>query len=57
MPLLLIRTHIGCNIIRIDDDNLATKRDLKELEMRLSIRLGAIMAGGIVIVATLVKLL
>jgi len=39
------------------DDNPATKRDLKELEMRLTIRLGAIMAAGIVIVATLVKLL
>jgi len=50
------------------DDNLATtrdlkeleisiRRDMKELEMRLTIRLGAIMAGGIAIVATLVKLL
>jgi len=61
------------------EDNLASKRDLKELEislshkmkeleislshkmkeleMRLTIQLGAIMAGGIVIVATLVKLL
>jgi len=35
----------------------ATRRDIKELEMRLTIRLGAIMAGGIAIVATLVKLL
>jgi len=35
----------------------STQRDLKELEMRLTIRLGAIMAGGIAIVATLVKLL
>jgi len=33
------------------------RRDVKELEMRLTIRLGAIMAGGIVIVAALVKLL
>jgi len=39
------------------DNNLATKRDLKELEMRLTIRLGAIMAGGIVLVATIVKIL
>jgi len=35
----------------------STRRDLKELEMRLTIRLGAIMAGGIAIVAALVKLL
>jgi len=35
----------------------STQRDLKELEMRLTIRLGAIMAGGIAIVAALVKLL
>ncbi|MBC8182798.1 DUF1640 domain-containing protein [candidate division KSB1 bacterium] len=33
------------------------KRDMKELEMRLTIRLGAMMTGGIIIVATLVKLL
>jgi len=30
---------------------------VKKLEMRLTIRLGAIMAGGIAIVAALVKLL
>lgn len=35
----------------------SARRDIKELEMRLTIRLGAIMAGGIAIVATLVKLL
>ncbi|MFQ5455244.1 MAG: hypothetical protein ACE5EA_03435, partial [Nitrospirota bacterium] len=33
------------------------KRDMKELEMRLTIKLGAIAATGIVIVAALVKLL
>jgi len=33
------------------------KRDMKELEMRLTIRLGIMMTAGIVIVATLVKLL
>ena len=33
------------------------KQDLKELETRMTMRLGSIMAGGIVIVATLVKLL
>ncbi len=35
----------------------SSQRDIKELEMRLTIRLGAIMAGGIAVVATLVKLL
>ena len=38
-------------------DILALRRDLKELEMRLTIRLGAMLTAGIVIVATLVKLL
>ena len=38
-------------------DVLALKRDIKELEMRLTIRLGAMMTAGIIIVATLVKLL
>lgn len=52
----------------IIDDQLATKqdlkeleikleRDLKELDMRLTIRLGTIMTAGIAMVATLVKLL
>ncbi len=38
-------------------DHLATKRDLKELELRLTIRLGAMLTAGIAIVAVLVKLL
>ncbi len=45
-------------------ERLATKadianlqRDLKELEMRLTIRLGALIAASITIVAALVKLL
>ena len=38
-------------------DHLATKRDLKELEMRLTIRLGAMLTAGIVVVAVFVKLL
>ena len=42
-------------------DILALKRDLKEFQMRLkhdlTVRLGAMMATSIVIVATLVKLL
>lgn len=48
----------------IIDERLATKqdimqlqRDLKELEMRLTIRLGGMMAVSIAIVAALVKLL
>ena len=48
----------------IIDERLATKedirllkRDLRELEMRLIIRLGAMMAASIAIVAVLVKLL
>jgi len=48
----------------IIEDRLATKqdimnlqRDMKEMEMRLTIRLGAMMAGCIAIVATLVKIL
>ena len=38
-------------------DILELKRDIKKLEMRLTIRLGAMMTAGIIIVATLVKLL
>jgi len=34
---------------------VSLKRDLKELEMRLTIRLGAVMAAGIGIFAALVK--
>ncbi|MBF0566553.1 MAG: DUF1640 domain-containing protein [Nitrospirae bacterium] len=41
----------------IVEERLTTKRDLKELELRLTVRLGAIMAAGIVIAAVLVKLL
>ena len=39
------------------DERLATKQDLKELEYRLIIRLGAMLVVAISIVATLVKLL
>jgi hypothetical protein len=41
----------------IIEERLSIKQDLKELELRLTIRLGAIMTAGIIIVATLVKLL
>lgn len=44
-------------LVEIIDEQLATKRDLKEMEIRLTIRLGAMMTAAIIIVATLVKLL
>jgi hypothetical protein len=39
------------------NEHLATKRDLKELEMSLVLRLGSIMVAGIAVIATLVKIL
>ena len=45
----------------IIDEKLATKQDLKELELRLkhdlTLRFGSMMAASIVIIAALVKLL
>ncbi|MBF0538539.1 MAG: DUF1640 domain-containing protein [Nitrospirae bacterium] len=38
------------------EEGLATKRDLKELELRLSIRLGTIMTAGVAAIAVLMKL-
>ncbi len=38
-------------------DIAEVKRDMKEMEMRLTIKLGAIATTGIIIVAALVKLL
>ncbi len=43
--------------IAFDYERLATKQDLRELEYRLIIRLGAMLVVAITIVATLVKLL
>jgi hypothetical protein len=37
-------------------EGLATKQDLKDLEYRLTLRLGGMMAASIAIVAALVKL-
>lgn len=37
--------------------HLATKEDLKDLEHRLTLRLGAMLAAAVAIVAALVKLL
>ena len=39
------------------DEKLATKQDLKELELRLTIRLGSMMVVAIGVVAALAKLL
>ena len=39
------------------DEKLATKQDLKELELRLTIRLGSMMVVAVGAVAVLVKLL
>ena len=44
-------------LAEIVDERLATKQDLRELEMRLIIRLGTMMAISIAVVAALVKLL
>ncbi|MBK6637523.1 MAG: DUF1640 domain-containing protein [Rhodocyclaceae bacterium] len=42
---------------RIAEKEIATKRYLIELEYRLSMKLGAMMAASIALVATLVKML
>ena len=39
------------------ENNLATKRDLKELEQRLTIRLGGMLVVAVGVFAALVKLL
>lgn len=48
-------------LAEIIEERLATKQDLNELELRLkhdlTLRLGGMLVAGIVIVATLVKLL
>ena len=48
-------------LAEIIEERLATKQDLKELELRLkhdlTLRLGGMLVAGIAIVATLVKLL
>ena len=42
---------------KLIDEKLATKQDLKELELRLTLRLGSMMVVAIGVVAALVKLL
>jgi len=44
-------------IAELINDNLATKRDLKELESNLLLKLGGMMAAAIAIIAALVKVL
>ena len=44
-------------IAELIDERLATKQDLKALEMSLTIRLGAMLAASIAIIAALVKIL
>ena len=39
------------------DEKLATKRDLKELELRLTLRLGSMIVAAVGVVAVLVRLL
>ena len=46
---------VAIKLADLVNEQLATKRDLKELEMRLVLRLGSMMVGGIAVVATLVK--
>lgn len=40
----------------LDIDNIATKRDLKELELHLTIKMGAMLSLAVVVTAALVKL-
>ncbi len=40
-----------------DLDNISTKRDLKELELRLTIKMGAMLSVAVAVIAALVKLL
>lgn len=42
---------------RLIDERLATKDDLKMMELRLTMKLGTLIAAGIGVVATLTKLL
>ena len=49
---VLPRTHAT-----LIDEKLATKLDLKELELRLTLRLGSMMVVAIGAIAALVKLL
>ena len=43
-------------IAEIVNSKLATKRDLKELELRMTVKLGSIMIGGMGILVVFMKL-
>lgn len=43
--------------LEFDLDNISTKRDLKELELRLTIKMGAMLSLSVAVIAALVKLL
>jgi hypothetical protein len=43
--------------LEFDLDNISTKRDLKELELGLTIKMGAMLSLAVAIIAALVKLL
>ena len=49
-----VQTHA---IAQVVEEHLAIKQDLKELELRLTIRLGSMMVIAIGVIATMVKLL
>jgi len=55
------QAHAIVDVIKTVQDTwiekLATKEDLKELEYRFTIRLGAMLAAAVAILAALVKLL
>ncbi len=54
-----LATKQDIELVRRDMKELETslKRDMKEIEMRLTIRMGTLIAASIAIVATLVKVL
>lgn len=54
---LATKSDIADLATRIDESEMTLRRDIKESEMRLMIRLGALLSAAIAIVATLVKLL
>ncbi len=43
--------------MKLDLDNIATKRDLKELELQLTIKMGAMLSVAVSVIAALVKFL
>lgn len=56
VPVVQAEVHAEA-IAEIIDEQLASKRDLAELEMRLIIKLGAMIAASIAITVTLIKVM